>query len=153
MCYVEFRKAFDSVDHNYLWKKLVQWESVNKPWHAILQSMYSKAMSSLQLPYHEVTDQFHCEMGVRQGCNLSPLLFYSVHQWTRDWTCEKQKTVEQTHWFTDVCWWHRVDVFKWGGVQTTSQDHWRNSVNRGKYRQNQSMCLWVKAKITVTSLI
>ena len=40
----------------------------------ILQSMYSKAMSRIKLSNHEVTAQFRCEVGVRQGCNLTPLL-------------------------------------------------------------------------------
>ena len=74
LCYVDFRKAFDSVDHYCLWKKLVQL-GISQQTLTILQSMYSKAMSSLKLSNHEVTDQFRCEVGVRQGCNLSPLLF------------------------------------------------------------------------------
>ena len=37
--------------------------------------MYSKAMSRVKLPNYDVTDQFCCEFGVRQGCNLSSLLF------------------------------------------------------------------------------
>ena len=32
-------------------------------------------MSRVEPSNHEVTNQFHCEVGVRQGCNLSPLLF------------------------------------------------------------------------------
>ena len=36
--------------------------------------MYSKAMSSVKLPNYDVTDQFRCEVGMRQGCNLSTLL-------------------------------------------------------------------------------
>ena len=37
--------------------------------------MHSKAISRVKLSNGEVTDQFSCEIGVRQGCNLSPLLF------------------------------------------------------------------------------
>ena len=71
LCYVDFRIAFD---HYCLWKKLVQL-GISQQTLTILQSMYSKAMSRVKLSNHEVTDQFRCEVGVRQGCNLSPLLF------------------------------------------------------------------------------
>ena len=54
LCYVDFRKAFDSVDCYRLWKKLVQL-GINQQ---TLQSMYSKAMSRVKLSNHEVTDQF-----------------------------------------------------------------------------------------------
>lgn len=74
LCYVDFKKAFDSVDHNCLWEKLVQL-GISQQTLKILQSMYSNATSRVKLPNNQVTDQFHCEVGVRQGCNLSPLLF------------------------------------------------------------------------------
>ena len=65
---------FDSVDHYCLWKKLVQL-GISQQTLTILQSVYSKAVSRVKLSNHKVTDQFCCEVGVRQGCNLSPLLF------------------------------------------------------------------------------
>ena len=71
LCYVDFRKAFDSVDHYCLWKKLVQL-GISQQTLTILQS---KAMSRVKLSNHEVTDQFRCKVGARQSCNLSPLLF------------------------------------------------------------------------------
>ena len=55
---------------------------------------------------------------------FEPSRFQPVHQWIRVWTCEKQNgnsIGEQTHWSTDVCWWHRIDVFKWGGAEKTSE--------------------------------
>ena len=35
--------------------------------------MYSKAMSRVKLLNNQVSEQLHCEVGVRQGCNLSHL--------------------------------------------------------------------------------
>ena len=37
--------------------------------------MYFKASSRVRLSRHEATEEFPCQKGVRQGCNLSPLLF------------------------------------------------------------------------------
>ena len=59
LCHVDFRKAFDSVDH-YCCGSWSNWESVNKL--TILQSMYSKVMSRVKLSNYEVTDQFCCEV-------------------------------------------------------------------------------------------
>ncbi len=41
VCYVDFRKAFTSVDRTLLWKRLVQL-GINRQTLTILQSMYSK---------------------------------------------------------------------------------------------------------------
>ena len=158
LCYVDFRKAFDSVDHYCLWKKLVQL-GISQQTLTILQSMYSKAMSSLKLSNHEVTDQFRSEVGVRQGCNLSPLLF-SLFISRLEAELAKNKMGTRL--------WNRpIDLLMYAddivlmsssedGVEKTSQITggilWRVEI-RGKYRQNQSMCFWEKAKITVTFLI
>ena len=40
-----------------------------------LQSMYAKATARVKLTTSEATKSFSCQKGVRQGCNLSPLLF------------------------------------------------------------------------------
>ena len=41
----------------------------------MLQSIYSNAKSCLKLTSNSVSDLFPCQKGVRQGCNLSHLLF------------------------------------------------------------------------------
>ena len=37
--------------------------------------MYFKASSRVRLSRHQATEEFPCQKEVRQGCNLSPLLF------------------------------------------------------------------------------
>ena len=37
--------------------------------------MYAKATERVKLTTFEATKSFSCQKGVRQGCNLSPLLF------------------------------------------------------------------------------
>ena len=41
----------------------------------VLQSMYAKATARVKLTTSEATKSFNCQKGIRQGCNLSPLLF------------------------------------------------------------------------------
>ena len=74
MCYVDFRKAFDSVNHTLLWVRLAE-IGVSKKLLSELQSMYANATSCIKLYRNTVTDSFPCKRGVRQGCILSPLLF------------------------------------------------------------------------------
>ena len=74
VCYVDFKKAFDCVDHSLLWTKLINL-GISHKILAILQSMYAAAASCIKISKYEVTDQFPCQKGVRQGCILSPLLF------------------------------------------------------------------------------
>ena len=57
-----------------LWSKLIKL-GISEQLLEILQSMYSTATSSVKLSTYEVTHQFPCKKGVRQGGNLSPLLF------------------------------------------------------------------------------
>lgn len=69
-------KAFDRVDHNYLFKAL---ETYNlgrqfQKWVKILyNNSYSKVIINQML-----TDKFKIERSVRQGCSLSPLLYILV---------------------------------------------------------------------------
>ena len=71
--FVDFARAFDSVEHTLLWKKLARMGLSNKILH-ILQDMYLKATSRVKVN-GALTNPFSCDIGVRQGCNLSPLLF------------------------------------------------------------------------------
>ena len=72
-CFVDFKKAFDSISHGALRTKLALL-GVSYMILTLLQSMYANAISVVQLGT-EISSLFPCRKGVRQGCNLSPLLF------------------------------------------------------------------------------
>ena len=72
-CFVDFKKAFDSVSHYKLWLKLAS-IGISSKILTLLQSMYSNAISMVEIN-SEISSSFPCTKGVRQGCNLSPLLF------------------------------------------------------------------------------
>ena len=73
LMFVDYSKAFDTVNHNVLWKTLLDFGT---PKHLVwlLERLYSKATGVIRVADGH-TDQFPFEQGVRQGCIVSPLLF------------------------------------------------------------------------------
>jgi hypothetical protein len=71
--FVDYSKAFDTVPHIHLWTKLLS-TGINGKIFNVVKSMYKTAKSYIK---HEnyTGFTFNCEIGVRQGENLSPLLF------------------------------------------------------------------------------
>ena len=72
-CFIDYAKAFDSVDHNKLWKIL---KEMGIPGHLTcpLRTLYAGREATIRTE-HGTTDWFQMGKGVRQGCILSPHLF------------------------------------------------------------------------------
>ena len=68
-----YAKAFDSVDHNKLWKIL---KEMGIPDHltCLLKNLYAGQEATVRTG-HGTTDRFQIGKGVRQGSILSPCLF------------------------------------------------------------------------------
>ena len=71
--FIDFTQAFDSVWRVGLWKKLLS-ESTNGKFFRIMLNMYNNIKSCISVNDTQ-SPFFPCERGVRQGENLSPLLF------------------------------------------------------------------------------
>ena len=72
-CFVDFKKAFDTVPRQQLWQVLAS-KGITGDILACLQSMYDKDEACV-LTGEGLTDSFRCTTGVKQGCPASPLLF------------------------------------------------------------------------------
>jgi hypothetical protein len=72
-CFIDYSKAFDSVDHNKLWNVM---EEMGVPKHLInlLHNLYVNQVAVVRTARGE-TSEFSIGKGVRQGCILSPMLF------------------------------------------------------------------------------
>ena len=72
-CFLDYAKAFDSVDHNKLWKIL---KEMGIPDHltCLLRNQYAGQEATVRRG-HGTTDWFQIAKGVHQGCILSPCLF------------------------------------------------------------------------------
>ena len=70
---LDFRRAFDSMGHEYLWAVL---RKMNFPSQliSVLRNVYRQASSKL-IVNGELTDPFEIRRSVRQGCTLSMILF------------------------------------------------------------------------------
>ena len=72
-CFVDYKKAFDSVQRDCLWFKLKYLGLHGKILKAI-QSLYESVSCSVKVN-KSLTDWFPVTTGLKQGCNLSPTLF------------------------------------------------------------------------------
>ena len=72
-CSIDYAKAFNSVDHNKLWKIL---KEIRIPdlLTCLLRNLYAGQEATLRTG-HGTTDWFQIQKGVCQGCILSPCLF------------------------------------------------------------------------------
>ncbi len=71
--FIDYRKAFDSIDRTLLWKKLLLY-GINGKVFDVIRNLYKNAKSCIKKD-NLLSDYFLCNIGVRQGDNLSPLLF------------------------------------------------------------------------------
>ena len=71
--FVDYKKAFDLVDRNLLWSKLLA-NNINGKMINVIHTLYKNAKSCV-VSNGTNSDFFTCNVGVRQGENLSPVLF------------------------------------------------------------------------------
>lgn len=72
-CFVDFRKAFDSIWHQGLLYKLLKYQIGGK-FFDVISNMYSNSKCCVRGKTTR-SDFFDYQKGVRQGCILSPILF------------------------------------------------------------------------------
>ena len=72
-CFIDVKKAYDRVFRDGLWKRLWDVSIRGKMWR-VLVGIYNKVESCVRVN-SEKTEWFGVEVGVRQGCVLSPVLF------------------------------------------------------------------------------
>ena len=73
ICFIDYAKAFDCVDHNKLWKILKEME-ISDHLSCLLRNLYVDQEATVRTR-HGTTDWFKIRKGVCQGCILSLCLF------------------------------------------------------------------------------
>ena len=73
ICFIDYAKAFDCVNHNKLWKIL---KEMGIPDHltCLLRNLYAGQEATVRTG-HGTMDQFQIGKGIHQGCISSPCLF------------------------------------------------------------------------------
>ena len=72
-CFVDFKKAFDTVPRHILFQKLLSYDVTGKFYNTI-KNMYTQDFACVNTG-ESLTEKFRISQGVKQGCILSPLLF------------------------------------------------------------------------------
>jgi hypothetical protein len=72
-CFIDYQKAFDTINRSALWGKVIE-NGINGKLLRVIYNMYETAKSCVKQETM-ISGLFACNMGVRQGENLSPLLF------------------------------------------------------------------------------
>ena len=92
LCFIDYAKAFDCVDHNKLWKTL---KEMGIPDHltCLLRNLYAGQEATVRTG-HGTTDWFQIGKRVRQGCILSPCLF----NWYAEYIMRNSELEEAQAW-------------------------------------------------------
>ena len=79
VAFVDFRKAYDSVNRNILWDVLRRAGAAGKMLRA-LKAMYSTVVASVRVEAGCTTEEFSCPIGLMPGECSSPLLFFFIKE-------------------------------------------------------------------------
>ena len=71
--FIDYAKAFDTINRTSLWSKLIASE-INGNVIRVIYNLYENAKSCIRKE-NKLSNYFSCNVGVRQGEKLSPLLF------------------------------------------------------------------------------
>jgi len=75
VAFVDFAKAFDTVNHGMLWLVLTK-TGIRGKMLTMLQGVYASIMACVRCGNNnDLTDFFECLQGIKQGCLCSPILF------------------------------------------------------------------------------
>ena len=77
--FVDYEKAFDSVDRETLWK-LLRFYGIPEKFVTLIKSSY-EGFTCRVAHEAQLSDSFEVRTGVRQGCLLSPFLFLLAIDW------------------------------------------------------------------------
>ena len=80
-CFIDYAKAFHSVDHNKLWK-IIQEMGISDHLTCLLRNVYA-SQEAIVRTGHGTTDWFQIGKGVRQCCILSPA--YLTYMQSTSW--------------------------------------------------------------------
>ena len=93
--FVDFQKAFDSLDREVLWQ-LMRHYGIPEKYISIIKNTYT-GMQSKIIHEGQLTEPFEITTGVRQGCLLSPLLFLLAIDWImRQATINRRNGIQWT---------------------------------------------------------
>ncbi len=71
--FLDFFKAFDTVEHNFIFKALVNFGFGNN-FICVIKTLYNDINSCVSLS-NGTSPRFYVSRGIRQGCPISPFLF------------------------------------------------------------------------------
>lgn len=72
-CFIDLSKAYDRINHCFLWYKLLNSEISGK-FIRLVRNMYKQSKSCVKVNAC-LSEYFDQKIGLRQGCVLSPMLF------------------------------------------------------------------------------
>ena len=97
MNFVDYEKAFDSVDRNTLWK-LMRHYGIPEKMVNLVKSLYEGTFCQV-VHDGQLSDRFEVRTGVRQGCLLSPFLFIMAIDWImKETTRGRRNGIQWTPW-------------------------------------------------------
>ena len=88
--FIDFQKAFDSVDREIIWK-LLHYYGVPDIYVNLIKQLYIDATCQV-IHNNKLTEPFDIQTGVRQGCMLSPMIFLVVVDWIMKETTKNNNT-------------------------------------------------------------
>ena len=72
-CFVDFKKAFDMVPRDILWKRMEELQVPHEYMHAVAR-LYNQVICQIRMG-DQVSEPLSSDIRVKQGCPLSPTLF------------------------------------------------------------------------------